>query len=107
MFSKSCHVRDRSEIFRKLVPCVWAGVGKSPFSELRRQPWLDVEILSLKCFGSRPVTATNPVSNTQKQGLSSSRNLMTSFNCQRPALVAIVTKIWEFWRKISSVWVHI
>jgi len=21
---------------------VWAGVGKSPFSELRRQPWLDV-----------------------------------------------------------------
>jgi len=42
MFSKSCRVHDRSEIFRKLVPCVWAGVGKSPFSELRRQPWLDV-----------------------------------------------------------------
>jgi len=33
MFSKSRCVRDRSEIFRKLVLCVWAGVGKSPFSE--------------------------------------------------------------------------
>ena len=34
---------DRSEIFMKLVPCMWAGVEESTsFSDLLGEPWLGV-----------------------------------------------------------------
>jgi len=40
MCFKSWHISDRSEIFSKLVLCVWAGIGKTMFSDYRRQLWL-------------------------------------------------------------------